>query len=106
MLVQRMSPKFYENRVKRKRLVESRVQFLDFNTITITGEQFRCNILIKSKWKEEGNIETYNPEILWNPYLYVENLLKKPGWYEKVWYTTEVFENYTVITEHKDILGL
>lgn len=91
-----------------RRVVECRVQFIKFCKIDIIGEQFRAKVVFKAKWKEYDLIRNYDPNVHWNPRLFVENCKSLPtnNIIEKVRYTTELFSNYTQITEIREMTGI
>lgn len=91
------------------RTVECRVQFLKFGNINVTTELFRSVVLIKAKWTESGLITNYDPEVHWNPELFVENWkpIPVPNNIQKITYSLRQFpdSDTTVITESREITG-
>jgi hypothetical protein len=68
------------------------------------NEFFQCEVLIKSKWFETDRtieIKSYDPNIHWNPKLYIQNVLNDCK--ETVNYKVKSSENGVLITEYKTI---
>jgi hypothetical protein len=91
-----------------RRVVECRIQFIKFCKIDIIGEQFRAKVIIKSRWKDYDTIEKYDPSVHWNPKLFIENIKTLPtnNLIEKISYKTEMFSNFTQITETREVTGM
>ena len=68
------------------------------------NEHFQCEVLVKSKWFETDRtieIKNYDPNIHWNPNLYIQNVLSDSK--ETVKYKIKSSENGVLITEYKTI---
>lgn len=89
------------------RTVQIRLQFLNFGTINTVNEVYRATILMKARWTEARRINIYDPDMDWNPRLYIENgqTISTVNWVEETRYELRHFDEYTEITEIKSITG-
>lgn len=67
------------------------------------NEKFQAEVKIECKWLDYSNIVTYDPNINWNPYLFIENLIVTTN--ETVTYKVTKENGYNVITETRHALG-
>lgn len=91
-----------------RRTVECRIQFLKLGEIHVTQEMFRATVVIKSKWTEHGMlIDKYDPEVHWNPELFVENWKRIPASTNvvNISYTVQHKNDSTVVIETREIQG-
>ena len=91
-----------------RRTVECRIQFLKIGEIYVTQEMFRAIVVIKSKWTEHGLlIDNYDPEVHWNPQLFIENWKRIPASTNIVTisYNVQKLDNSTVVIETREIIG-
>lgn len=89
------------------RTVQIRLQFLNFGTINTVNEVFRATVLMKARWTDARRINIYDPDIDWNPRLYIENgqTISTVNWVEETRYELRHFDEYTEITEIRSITG-
>lgn len=82
------------------RNVQVKVDFLKMGEIDTMNEKFTAEILIESKWSDfDTTIVDYNPNVNWNPKLYIQNVLNDPK--ETTKYEFEKEANCLKITEIK-----
>ena len=84
------------------RNVEVKIEFVRIGEI---DEKFHAEIRITASWIEIANLEMtrYDPEIDWNPQIYISNLISESK--EKNNYEIEKQNNHLKITETKSIKG-
>lgn len=89
------------------RIIECRVQFVNFGVVDTIHETFRAAVLIKSRWREPAKLTQYNPNNHWNPLLTIENgqTISTINWVESISYSTRPLHDGTEITEFRKIEG-
>lgn len=88
------------------REVNIQIEFVRVGEIDNLNEKFHGEVRIDSSWIERShaNIDYYDPEIHWNPKLYVKNLISDAK--EKLKYEIQVLgDGVYRITEIKSIKG-
>lgn len=88
------------------RNVDIEIQFLHIGEIDNLNEKYSAEIKIVAKWVETENLNmnTYDPELDWNPRLYIQNLLSDEL-KESTKYRVERMEDFVRITETKIVKG-
>ena len=93
--------------IDRGKIVECRVQFINFGVVDTIHETYRATVIIKARWHEPSKIAFYDPEKHWNPRIYVENgqTIATVNWVEKISYNLNHLVNGTEVTETRRIEG-
>lgn len=89
------------------KLIECRVQFINFGMVDTLNETFRATIVMKAKWYEKGRLTFYDPHLHWNPKILIENGQSIPttNWTEISSYKLVNLEDSTQIVETRRIEG-
>ena len=66
------------------KLVEVSIRFLSIGEIDTMNEKFQAQVKITANWLENEIIDKYNPDVHWNPKLFIENAFQEPK--EKIKY--------------------
>lgn len=85
------------------REIQVSVEFLRFGEIDTMNEKYYAEICIEAIWAINRPIKAYDPNVEWNPKLYIENLLLDPK--EEITYEIKRFYDMVVIKEIKLIKG-
>lgn len=82
------------------------IQFDRIGEIDTANEKFQADITIEAKWREFTIIDKYDPEVHWNPRLYVENSLQEIK--DQIKYSIERDEktNTSIITQRRNLKGI
>ena len=88
------------------KLVECRVEFVVVGKVNTIDECFSATIKIRSKWNENEIISKYNPDIHWNPKIYVENSIPEVNFFQEASYKTNIYDRVTEIVETKICKGI
>jgi hypothetical protein len=67
------------------------------------NEKYNADIVIESKWIDNTDIKKYDPNIDWNPHLFIENLIATTK--ETIAYSLRRENGYNIITETRKIKG-
>lgn len=86
------------------RFIQTRCEFITFGEVDTFREQFKANVLIRSRWLEKEDIEEYDPKEHWNPLIYIQNLIPEK-FYENVRYRCVKQDDGTEITEIRSCKG-
>ena len=90
---------------KKLKLVECRVEFIVVGKVNTIDECFSATIKIVSKWHENEIISKYNPDVHWNPKIYVENSIPEVNYFQETCYKTKATEGGTEIVETRVCKG-
>jgi hypothetical protein len=88
---------------KKVRHVQVMIEFLRIGQIDNMGEKYDAEINFEATWTENEMITNYDPNVYWNPMIYVENLLIKHT--SAITYSLRQSDEATIITEIHNIKG-
>ena len=89
---------------KAVKTVHVKVEFIRIGKIDNMREKYYAEINFEATWIEKQIITTYDPNIYWNPMIYIENLLIKRT--SSVSYSLQHLDESTSITEIQNIKGI
>jgi hypothetical protein len=81
------------------------VEFAKIGEIDTLNERYQAEFYIEAKWIEKTEITEYDPNVHWNPKIYVENTYQEPKEVVKYDLSRDV-DNNLVITEIRHIKGM
>lgn len=98
-------PSFLITTESRPRPVQISVEFKRIGEIDTMNEKYQAEIVIESSWTETEEINSYDPKVHWNPFLFVDNLINESR--QHIHYNIEVDESShtRTITEVRNIKG-
>jgi hypothetical protein len=67
------------------------------------NEKYNADIVIESKWIDNTDIKKYDPNVDWNPHLFIENLISTIK--ETITYNLRRENGYNIITETRKTKG-
>lgn len=67
------------------------------------NEKYNAEVIIESKWIDDKDIKKYDPNIDWNPKLFIENLIGTTK--EAITYNLRRENGYNIITEIRKTKG-
>ena len=73
------------------------IEFTRIGEIDTMNEKYQAEVIIESKWTENFDIIEYDPDLHWNPKLFIENAINELK--ETISYRTHKENGCTVITE-------
>ena len=86
------------------RLVEVHVVFLQIGEVDTISEKYQATVKIKARWFENSNITEYDPNLNWNPKIFIENALNEK-FKEEITYETVRFYDKVLVTESRICKG-
>lgn len=90
----------------RQRIVQIGIQFDRIGEIDTVNENFKAEVSIEAKWKENRVIKKYNPEKDWNPRLYIENSLQETKDLTRYYVENDETTNTCTITLRRIVRGI
>ena len=93
-----------QNDNEEAKIVEVFIKFIRVGEIDTMNEKYHAEIRIESKWRESQNMTEYDPNINWNPLLYIENSFKEPK--QEIVYEITNFNDCSYITEVRRLKGM
>jgi hypothetical protein len=88
---------------KKIKTVHVMVEFIRIGKIDNMREKYDAEIRYEATWTEYEMITNYDPNVYWNPMIYVENLLIKHT--SAITYSLRQSDEATIITEIHNIKG-
>ena len=88
-----------ESELNDLKIVQCRIEFFKIGKVDTFNEEFAATVKIRSKWYENEIINKYNPELHWNPKLFVENAVPDLQFFQEISYKSVIKEDTTEITE-------
>ena len=85
--------------------LECRVEFVKIGQIDTREEYYGATVKIKTKWYENEIIKKYDPEVHWNPKIYIENAIVDVNYFQDVSYEVAQVDVRTEITETRKCKG-
>ena len=95
----------YLSRVTSPKQIECHVEFIVVGKVDTINETFSGTFKIRSKWKENKIITSYNPDTDWNPKIYIENAIPDVNLFQEIYYKCNSNDTSTEITEIRTIKG-
>lgn len=91
----------YQNDVK---VVEVVVQFCRIGEIDTMREKYTAEIYFECKWHDKDLVDKYDPDVNWNPHIYIENAIQLTK--EDIKYSVyKPYDNMSIITESRHLKG-
>ncbi len=90
----------FDSKIK---IIECRVEFVRVGNVDTFRECYSATVKIRSKWYENEIITEYNPNLHWNPCIYIENAISNTN--DEVKYKTSIMNEKTEITEIRTCYG-
>ena len=60
-----------------KKFIEISFEYIGIGEVNTKNENYQAELIIESTWKsDEVNIKEYDPEVDWNPNLFIYNVMK------------------------------
>lgn len=85
--------------------VEVVIEFYKLGEIDTLNEKYHAELYIEAKWVEPDTVlEKYDPDIHWNPKLYIENAIEEK-YIETKYEIKNDSSNSCVITEIRHVKG-
>jgi len=86
------------------RLVEVHVVFLQIGEVDTINEKYQATVKIKARWCEKSITTEYDPNVHWNPKLFIENALNEK-FKEEITYETAQINDKVLVTESRICKG-
>ena len=78
---------------KNLKIIQVQILFLSFGEVDTMNEKFQAQVKITANWLENEIIDKYNPDVHWNPKLFIENAF--PDLKEEVTHKTKFIDEKT-----------
>ena len=85
--------------------LQCHVEFVKIGQIDTREEYYGATVKIKTKWYENGIIKNYDPEVQWNPKIYIENAIVDVNYFQDASYEVAQDGDRTEITETRKCKG-
>lgn len=91
---------------ERPRLVKIVIEFAKIGEIDILNERYQALFNIRSSWIEfNDSLTEYNPDLNWNPKLYIENVFQEPK--QDIRYEmSRDSDGHLIVTEYREAKGI
>ena len=97
------APSIYNFETNNIKYVQVFIEFLRLGEMDTMHEKYIAEVLIESKWTDHNNLGKYDPNVDWNPKLFIENLISVTK--ENITYTVTKENGLNVITEIRQTQG-
>ena len=79
------------------RIVQVVIEFTRIGEIDTMNEKYQAEVIIESKWRDKLDIIEYDPDVNWNPRLFIENAINEIK--ENITYRVTKENGCSIITE-------